>query len=52
MTIKSIIKISHNLVYHSKTKYFEIHLNYVRNMVEMKEVKITYVPIECQPIDI
>jgi hypothetical protein len=47
-----MIKISHNLVYHSKTKYFEVHLNYVRDMVEKKKVEISYVPIKCQPIDI
>jgi hypothetical protein len=49
---QSLIKISHNLVYHSKTKYSEIHLNCVKDMVEKKEVKISYVPIERQPINI
>jgi hypothetical protein len=36
---QSMIRISYNLVYHSKRKHFEIHLNYVRDMVEKKEVK-------------
>jgi hypothetical protein len=31
---QSVIKISKNPIYHSKTKHFEIHLNYVQDMVK------------------
>lgn len=46
------IKISHNSVYHTKTKHFEIHLHFVRNMVERKEIRISCVSIDNQPVDI
>jgi hypothetical protein len=29
----SMIRVSYNLMYHSKKKHFEIHLNYVRDIV-------------------
>jgi hypothetical protein len=48
----STIKISHNSMYHTKTKHFEIHLYFVRNMVERKEIRISCVSIDNQPIDI
>jgi hypothetical protein len=39
---QSMIKISDNPMYHSKTKHFEVHLNYAKNMVEKKK-KINFV---------
>jgi len=27
-------------MYHSKTKHFEVHLNYAKDMVEKKKMKI------------
>jgi hypothetical protein len=44
--------ISHNLVYHTKTKHFEIHVHFVKNMVERKEIRISYVSTNNQSIDI
>jgi len=44
------IKISHNHVYHTKTKHFEIHVHFVKNMVERKEIRISYVSIDNQSI--
>jgi hypothetical protein len=35
-------------MYHSKTKHFEIHLNYARDMDEKKKVKISYILTKCQ----
>jgi hypothetical protein len=46
---QSAIKISKNPMYHTKTKYFEIHLNYVRDMVEKQEVEVDYTPTDKQP---
>jgi hypothetical protein len=41
---QSAIKISKNPMYHTKTKHFEIHLNYVRDMVQKQEVEVDYTP--------
>jgi hypothetical protein len=30
-------------MYHSKTKHFEIHLNYVRDMVEKQAIAVDYI---------
>jgi hypothetical protein len=38
-------------MYHSKTKHFEIHLNYVRDMVEKRTVEVDYTPTDKQPAD-
>jgi desulfoferrodoxin (superoxide reductase-like protein) len=46
------IKISHNSMYHTKTKHFEIHLHFVKNMVERKEIRISCVSIDNQSVDI
>jgi hypothetical protein len=48
---QSTIKISENLIYHSKTKHFKIHLNYVRNMVEKKQIEVKYILTDKQPAD-
>lgn len=37
------INISKNLVLHSKTKYVSIKLNFLREKVEEKEIKLVYV---------
>ncbi len=34
---QSIIKISKNSMYHDKTKHFEIHLNFIRDMTKKRE---------------
>jgi hypothetical protein len=48
----STIKISHDFVYHTKTKHFEIHQHFVKNMVERKEKIISYVSTDNQPTNI
>ena len=49
---QSSIKISKNPIYHSKTKHFEIHLHFVRDMVKKKAVQIVYIPTGQQAADI
>jgi hypothetical protein len=49
---QSAIKISQNPMYHSKTKHFEIHLNYVRDMVDKKKIAVVYISNANQPADI
>ena len=49
MAAKSIAK---NLVFHSRTKYFEIDLHFVREKVEKGEVEIRYVPTSHQLADV
>jgi hypothetical protein len=39
-------------MYHSKTKHFEIHLNYMRDMVKKQEVEVNYTPTDKHPVDI
>lgn len=48
---QSTIKISKNPQFHSKTKHFEIHLNFVRDIGERGFVTIFYTPTDCQPAD-
>ena len=48
---QSAIKISENPQFHSKTKHFEIHLNFVRDMVESSFVNIFYTPTDRQPAE-
>jgi hypothetical protein len=48
---QSTIKISKNPVYHLKTKHFEIHLNYVKDMVGKKKLVVKYTPTDKQPAD-
>jgi len=49
---QGMIKISHNPMYHSKTKHFEVHLNYARDMVEKKKVRISYILTKCPPTNL
>jgi hypothetical protein len=49
---QSAIKISKNPMYHSKTKHFEIHLNYVQDMVDNRKVAVDYTATDQQPADI
>jgi hypothetical protein len=49
---QSAIKISQNPMYHSKTKHFEIHLNYVRDMVNKCKIEVVYISTTNQPADI
>jgi hypothetical protein len=49
---QSSIKISKNPQYHSKSKHFEIHLHFVRDMVNKKQVKVLFIPTNQQPADI
>ena len=39
-------------MYHSKIKHFEIHLNYVRDMVEKQKIEVNYTSIDKQLADI
>ena len=39
-------------MYHSKIKHFEIHLNYVRDMVEKQKVEVNYTSTDKQLADI
>jgi hypothetical protein len=41
---QSSIKISKNPQYHSKTKHFEIHLHFVRDMVNKKQIRVLFIP--------
>jgi hypothetical protein len=49
---QSVIKISKNPIYHSKTKYFEIHLHYVCDMVKKQKIDVLYISTDKQPADI
>lgn len=46
------IKISKNPMYHSKTKHFESCLNFIRDVIGNKKIRIIFIPIDHQPIDI
>jgi len=48
---QSAIKISKNPQFHSKTKHFEIHLNFVWDMVERGFVNIFNAHTDCQLAD-
>ena len=41
---QSSIKISKNPQYHSKKKHFEIHLYFVRDMVNKKQILVLFIP--------
>jgi hypothetical protein len=47
----STIKISKNPIYHSRTKHFEIHLHFVRDMVKRKRIQVLYLPTDEMPAD-
>jgi len=49
---QSTIRIAKNPTYHSKTKHFEIHLNFIRDIVSKQQIKILFTPTDKQPADI
>ncbi|CAH9071025.1 unnamed protein product [Cuscuta europaea] len=48
----SAIAITHNPVFHSKTKHIEIRHHFIREHVEKKTIKLEYIPTEKQLTDI
>jgi hypothetical protein len=37
---QSCVELSNNLVFHDKSKHFEIKYHYIRDMVERKEIHV------------
>jgi len=48
----SAIELANNPVYHSRTKHIELDMNFIRDKVLAKELKIRYIPSEEQIADI
>jgi DNA anti-recombination protein RmuC len=48
----SAINISKNLVQHSRTKHVDIQHYFIRDLVESREVALTFIPTENQLADI
>ena len=49
---ESAIKIAHNLVQHSQTKYIEVHHHFIRDHVAKGDIKRKHVPTDKQLVDI
>ena len=49
---QSCIKLTENLVFHDKSKNIDIKYHYIQDMVQRGVVKLQYVPIEEQAIDV
>ena len=48
----SVVAIATNLVLHSKTKYIEIDIHFVKDKVEKKEIEIVFVSSSDQTVDV
>ncbi|CAI7905761.1 unnamed protein product [Closterium sp. NIES-53] len=48
---QAAISLSHNAVLHRRTKHIEVKHHFIREAVEMGEVKLTYVSTKAQPAD-
>ncbi len=48
----SSILLTHNLVYHARTKHIEVHYHFIRDKVLGKEIDLIHVSIEDQVADI
>ena len=49
---QSCVKLSENLVFHDKSKHIEIKYHYIRDMVQRGAVKLQYVAMEEQIVDV
>ena len=49
---QSSIKLSYNLVFHERSKHFEIDFHYTRQKVENNTIKVEYIPSQEQPANI
>ena len=49
---KTAINISHNPVYHNRTKHVEVDRHFIKEKFEEGIIKITYVPTAEQTIDL
>jgi hypothetical protein len=49
---QSAIKMSKIPIFHSKTKHFEIHLHFIRVMVNKKKIQVLYISTDRHPADI
>ena len=41
-----------NLVYHARTKHIELDIHFIRNLISEHKLKVRYVSIEYQPVDV
>lgn len=48
----SAIQLSHNPVFHGRTKHVEIDFHIIRKCVVRKDMKLCYVPTEKQLVDL
>lgn len=48
----SAIELAKNLVYHSRTKYIELDIHFIKDKVLAKELEVNYIPSEEQIVDI
>lgn len=46
------IKLSHNLVFHSRSKHIKIQHYFVRERILEGEIKVSYIPIANQQVDL
>jgi hypothetical protein len=49
---QSCVKISDNPLFHDKLNHIEIKYNYIRDMVQRKEVLVQYLPTDEQVVDV
>ena len=47
-----VVKLLKNLVFHDKSKHIEIKYHYIRDMVQRGAVKLLYVAMEEQIVDV
>ncbi|XP_055853458.1 uncharacterized protein LOC129917101 [Episyrphus balteatus] len=49
---KSAINLSKNNIYHARSKHIDIRHHFVRDLVEEKKLKVTYLKTEAMPADV
>ena len=49
---QSCVKFSENLMFHDKSKHIEIKYHYIRDMVQREVVKLQYVAMDEQIVDV
>ncbi|KAL4286820.1 hypothetical protein AHAS_Ahas19G0124400 [Arachis hypogaea] len=48
----SIVLFASNLILHSRTKYFEVDLNFVRDRINFKQLFVVHIPSHSQTADV
>ena len=46
------IKLTENMMFHDKSKHIKVRYHYIRDIVQRGPVKLKYVPIEEQVVDL